>query len=76
MQNHQILCNHAPIIGTQNQTPCWRQWSRQQLRRLRRDGVLTLITDLFGQFLAAMTIGGMLLADIYLFLSQLAEHGW
>jgi hypothetical protein len=76
MQNHQALCDQTPILGAQTQPSSLLHWSKLLIRQLRRDGVFALITDLMGHCLAGLTIGGMLLVGVYLFLSQLAEYGW
>lgn len=76
MHNHQILIGRSQIATSHHATQELSHLVRKILRRERYERLLAKLREAATYCLATLAVSGVLLGSVYLFLVQLAEHGW
>ncbi len=76
MQTQQLVAAKIPFIAIRCKSAVAVILRQRIFRRCRQEKIVQGIMNAASQLLATLAISGMLLGGVYVFLVQLAEHGW
>jgi len=76
MQTQQLVAAKSPFIAIRCRSAAAALLQRRILRRCREEKIVQRVKSAACHLLATLAVSGMLLGGVYLFLVQLAEHGW